>query len=482
MRGLQRLGWVVLMLLTTVALPQRGRAASDGALEDRVKALERKLDQQQQGSTTETKTVTDRIDAIEKEVKDNEKTLLEKTGISVHSIIAMDYLYDINSPSNNPTTASGGPNQIPAGTSLAQPFLRTFENEKNSFILNLANLHFERTADNMPGFVIDLDFGKTGDVVNNATHFSGSPTSLGNGTDFFDARQFYITYTAPVGSGIKLKVGRFVTLAGAEVIKSYNNFNYNVTNSILFGFAIPFTHTGIMSSYAFSDQVSLDLGLVNGWDNVADNNDGKSLHSGLTLAFDPHVTFYQTVTYGPEQPGRYVTNTVSPSCGTSTSGPCDPTAQLYVHPGRSKRLLLTSLLTIKPIDPLTLIIDYDYGNDSDSVPVDGLLRTAQWQGAAAYIIYNFTDDLSACLRAEVFDDMNGSRVIGPGGGLNPTGGAGLAATYTELTPTITYKIADGLYWRNEYRHDESDSKKVFAHNANLVRGQDTIATELLYAF
>ena len=478
MRGVTRLGWVMLTLLTVTALSKTGRAASDSALEERVKALEQKLNQQQQGSATDQKTVTDRIDAIEKEVKDNEKTLLDKTGISVHSIIAMDYLYDINAPSNNPTTAPGGPNQVPAGTSLPQPFLRSFENEKNSFILNLANLHFERAADNLPGFVIDLDFGKTADVVNNSTYFgrrdNGIPIT-GNGTDFFDARQFYITYTAPVGSGIKLKVGRFVTLAGAEVIKSYNSFNYNVTNSILFGFAIPFTHTGILGSYAFSDQVSLDLGVVNGWDAVVDNNDGKSLHSGLTLAFDPHITFYQTVTYGPEQTGRYVTNTVSPSCGTSTTGPCDPTLQLYVHPGRSKRLLLTSLVTIKPIDPLTLIIDYDYGNDSDSVPLDGLLRTAQWQGAAGYIIYNFTDDLSACLRGEVFDDMNGARVFGPGG-------AGLHATYTEVTPTITYKIADGLYWRNEYRHDESDSKKVFAHQSALVRGQDTIATELLYAF
>jgi hypothetical protein len=460
MRGVKTLGWVMLTLLTVAALPCTGRAA-DKDLEDRVRALERKLDQEQKGTVTEQKTVSDRIDAIEKEVKDNEKTLADKTGISMHAMLAVDYLYDLNAPGGS--TVGGFP----------QPYLRTFENEKNSFIINLANLHFERTADNLPGFVADVDFGKTADVVNNATYFgkhSADPndpsTSIpitGNGTDFFDVRQFYLTYTVPVGTGIKLKAGRFVTLAGAEVIKSYNNFNWNITNSILFGFAIPFTHTGLMSSYAFTDQVSLDFGIVNGWDAVADNNDGKSLHSGLTLAFDPHITFYQTVTYGPEQTGR----TVLDNNGVP----------LVVHAGRSKRLLLTSLITIKPIDPLTLIIDYDYGNDSDSVPVNGLLRTAQWQGAAGYIIYNFTDDLSATLRAEVFDDVNGARVIA-----FPTGAVGAHATYTEVTPTITYKIADGLWWRNEYRHDESDTKKVFAHNANLVRGQDTLATELIYAF
>jgi hypothetical protein len=293
----------MLMLLTAAALPRTGRAA-DKDLEDRVRALERKLDQEQKGTATEQKSVTDRIDAIEKEVKDNEKTLADKTGISIHAMVAVDYLYDLNAPAGS--TVNG----------FAQPFLRTFENEKNSFILNLGNLHFERTADNLPGFVVDVDFGKTADVVNNTTYFgrhgadpnnpANSIPITGNGTDFFDARQFYLTYTVPVGSGIKMKVGRFVTLAGAEVIKSYNSFNYNVTNSILFGFAIPFTHTGIMTSYAFSDQVSLDFGLVNGWDTVADNNDGKSIHSGLTLAFDPHITFYQTFTYGPEQTGRTV--------------------------------------------------------------------------------------------------------------------------------------------------------------------------------
>jgi hypothetical protein len=431
------------------------------------------------GSTGRAQTLQERVDALEKKVEANEKTIAEKVGISIHALVAVDYLYDLNSPSNSPSNG------------LSQPFLRTFANEKNSFILNQGDIHVERNADNLPGFVVDLAFGKTGDVVNNATYFGrhlNDSTSInngipitGNGTDFFDAPQFYLDYTIPVGSGIKMKAGRFVTLMGTEVIKTYNNFNYNVTDSILFGFAIPFTHTGLLGSYAFTDQVSMDLGVVNGWDSLVDNNDGKSVIGGLNLAFDPHVTFYQAWSYGPEQTGQYVTNTVDGSCGTPGSPACDSTAQLYVHPSLSKRLMLTSMLTIKPIDPLTFILEFDYGNDSHSVPVNGLLRTAQWEGGAAYAIYNFTDSLSGCLRAEIFDDMNGARVLGPANGF-ATGGVGQSSTYWELTPTLTYKIIDGLYWRNEYRHDESDTKKVFAHQTNPVRGQDTLATELVYAF
>ncbi len=435
MRGMKKFGRLMMAVLAVGALGRTARAVDEQpkTLDQRVHELEKKVDQ---------------------------SNPLATLGITVHGLVAVDYLYDINRP-DVPAASS------PTGGSVTSPNLRSFENEKNSFILNQGNLHFERQPDNLPGFVTDLNFGKTADVVNNATHFSGSATSLGNGTDFFDASQFYLSYTVPVGNGIKLKAGRFVTLMGAEVIKTYNSLNYNVTNSILFGFAIPFTHTGVMGTYAFSDLVSLDLGVVNGWDAVADNNDGKSLMSGLTLTFDPKFVVYQTVMYGPEQAARTVTDNLGDT--------------LTVHPGRSKRLMLTTLVTAKPTDALTLIGDFDYGNDSDSVPVDGLLRTAQWLGFAGYIVYAFNDSLSATLRAEVFDDMNGARVLGPEVGL-PTGGKGVGATYYEFTPTLTYKLADGLLWRNEYRHDESDTKKAFAREANFVRGQDTLATELVYTF
>src|SRR5262249_4388332 len=144
-------------------------------------------------------------------------------------------------------------------------------------------------------------------------------------------------------------------LAGEEVIKAYNNINFNVTNSILFGYAIPFTHTGIMTSYAFSDQFGLDLGLVNGWDDVADNNSGKSLHSGITIAPDPKFTIYLTTTYGAEQPGN----------------------------GQSKRFLETVLFTIKPTDQLTFIIDYNYGNESNIAMVSS--ATGYTPGTASIV-------------------------------------------------------------------------------------------------
>ena len=420
MGAMQTFGRVLAAVLAIGALERVARADEPKTLEQRVQQLEQKVDQ---------------------------SNPLATLGVNIHGLAAVDYLYDVNRPQG-----SG-------------PFLRSFEDKSNSFILNLANLRFERASKDGVGFVADLNFGETANVVNNGTYFgkgfdaNGNPI-LGNGTDFFDATQFYLTYTIPVGSGIKIQAGRFVTLHGAEVIKVYNNLNYNITNSILFGFAIPFTHTGIMGSYAFNDQLSMSLGLVNGWDNVVDNNDGKSVHGMFSYAPNPMFSVALSGTYGPEQSTHQVTDNLGNT--------------LTVHAARSKRLMLTPLITVKPTDGLTLIIDYNYGNESDAVARNDLLRTAQWQGVAGYVIYNMTDALSTTLRAEVFADMDGVRT-------NP-GAPGQQATYWELTPTVSYRVADGLFWRNEYRHDESDSKKVFPLQDVKVRGQDTLASELVYTF
>ena len=410
-------GWGALAVLVGAGLPQFARGADS---------------------------IEERVSALEKEVSDHK----DKLGVAIHGLVAVDYLYDINRPGKG-----------------AQPALRTVENKKNSFLLNLANIHIERQPESGIGFVADLDFGESAKVVANTTYFGKTDDSgndiTGNGTDFFDARQFYLTYANP--AGFKLQVGRFVTFHGAEVIKSYNNLNYNVTNSILFGFAIPFTHTGIMGTYAFNDQLSFSLGVVNGWDNLVDNNDGKSVHGMVTFAPSPRFTIAISGTYGSEQQTQEVVDNLGNT--------------LTIRAGRSKRLMLTTLVTVKPTDQLTLILDHNYGREDDVVPRDGDLRTAEWHGAAAYIVYAFTDALSATLRAEVFQDMDGARVLG-----FPTGGVGLASTYWEVSPAITLKLADDLFWRNEFRHDESDTKKIFPRKNTFARGQDTIATELVYTF
>ena len=98
-----------------------------------------------------------------------------------------------------------------------------------------------------------------------------------------------------------------------------------------------------------------------------------------------------------------------------------------------------------------------------------LTKAAEWHGIAGYALVTLTDDLSFALRGEWFADMDTVRT-------------GVRQDLWELTPTLTYTIAEGLLARFEYRHDESSKKFFENHKGNLLSGQDIFAGELIYAF
>jgi hypothetical protein len=449
MRAVQRLGWVMLGALPLVALPAVGHAqakskkaaaaaesgADVGDLERRVRTIEQKLDQQQKGNTAEHGTMKQRVEAIEKEVKDTKDTIAEKLGVDFHGFVATNYNYNFNSPDSRTNR------------------LHVFDEDANTFALDQANINIQRNQPEGLGFNLDLDFGKAAEVVGRFTRWSGG-SGGGESSNSVELRQAYLKYTIP-DTDFSLQAGKFVTFHGAEIIKSYNNFNYNISSGILFGNSIPFTHTGVLGSYAFGDLGSVSAGIINGWDNVSDNNDGKSLHAMLTLVPDPMFTFVLSGTYGPEQNDN----------------------------GRSKRLMITPLITVKPIDQLTFIVDYNYGNESN-VQLDAATASlidapgnAMWQGVAGYVVFAATDEVQVAVRGELFDDPDGVRTLFEEPGFGP------GATFWEVTPTLAIKLTEGLLWRLEYRHDESD-KRFFDKDERTFtqRGQDLIGTELIYAF
>jgi hypothetical protein len=93
-------------------------------------------------------------------------------------------------------------------------------------------------------------------------------------TKKYDLQEAYVSARLPIGSGLTLKGGKFVTLLGYEVIESPNNLNFS--RGYLFEFAIPLTNTGGLVSYTFSEQFNMTAGVVLGWDNSRNNNDAVS--------------------------------------------------------------------------------------------------------------------------------------------------------------------------------------------------------------
>ncbi|MEE8342673.1 MAG: outer membrane beta-barrel protein, partial [Gammaproteobacteria bacterium] len=140
---------------------------------------------------------------------------------------------------------------------------RVFDTEDNSFNLNMIGLSISKLPSEGFGGAVVLNAGEDANV----TAASGSGSD-----DEFDVQQAYVNY----GTGARqFMFGKFATLQGAEVIESKDNWNFS--RSILFGSAIPFTHTGIRVSHTVNDALSLTAGINNGWDNLKDDNDAKSL-------------------------------------------------------------------------------------------------------------------------------------------------------------------------------------------------------------
>lgn len=316
--------------------------------------------------------------------------------------------------------------------------LRVFDHKANSFTLDLAQIVFQKDpALKNVGYKLKLSAGETAKWIH-SRGLSGAALDqpqAGDGTDSFDVTEAYVSYNAAVGRGLRFDFGKFVTYHGAEVIEAIDNPNYS--RSFLFNYAIPFTHTGLKVSYAFSDVLSASFHIVNGWDNSTDNNKAKTY--GLSLIITPAEVFSATVNLmsGPEQDNN----------------------------DSNKRDLVDLVATIKPTKQLTFTLNGDYGREQNAVTaVAGNTEGAVWSGIAGYVKYDINDTYSMTVRAESFRDPEKFRTA-------------TASNMKEVTFTPEIRLAGGLILRPEYRHDWSDDA-VFDNSTK--KSQNTLALGAMY--
>src|SRR6267143_6723810 len=165
---------------------------------------------------------------------------------------------------------------------------RVFDSQNNSFALHQFGLTVAKQPSRGFGGVVNITVGSDAQVIH---AFPETTTGAGS---MFDITQAYGQYA--MGS-LTLMAGKFVTLAGTEVIASPGNMNF--TRSMLFG-AVPFTHTGVRAGYAMSDIVTLYGGMNNGWDQLNDANKGKTLELGASITPIKPLTINVTGYFGQE--------------------------------------------------------------------------------------------------------------------------------------------------------------------------------------
>jgi Putative beta-barrel porin-2, OmpL-like. bbp2 len=316
--------------------------------------------------------------------------------------------------------------------------LRFFDGGTNQFGLNLVELVVDKTPEvtnSRTGYHVALGFGQAMNAVNGSDHG-------GLGFDQY-LKEAYFSYLAPVGKGLQVDVGKFVTPHGAEVIETKDNWNYS--RGLLFSYAIPYYHFGMRAKYAFNDKYSLSGFFVNGWNNVVDNNTGKTY--GIGFGWNPNKKFgiVQNYMIGPEE------------------------NSLNSH----VRQLSDTVITYSPTSKLSFMVNGDYGR-GDRFIVDPVTNAFShpvfWTGVAGYVKYALNSHSAIVTRYEYYDDHDGFTT----GTLVPT-------HFNEFTATFERLMAHHIISRFEFRRDMSN-QPVFLKGSNPVLDQNTLTAGLVFTF
>jgi len=317
------------------------------------------------------------------------------------------------------------------------PVFHSFDTKHNTFDVSMAEVWLAKSPakDSPIGYKVRLNFGSAPDIM------AGASGQFAAESPYKNIEEAYGSYMAPVGEGLQFDVGKFVTNAGAEVIEAKDDWNY--TRSLLFQLAIPLYHTGVRMTYAPNGKVSFMLGIVNGWNDVSDNNLGKSYMASITFKPTSQFSIIENYIGGPEQ------------AESATNNPW--------------RTLSDTIITFTPNSTISLMANYDYTKDTIGA------FTTTTQGIAGYLKYQANKWFAIVPRVEWFKDANGAPWA-----------TGAVQNLTEATVTLELKPADNFMWRIEYRGDWTNlpvTTAPFIDSLNKRNtGQNSIVLGFLYSF
>jgi hypothetical protein len=255
--------------------------------------------------------------------------------------------------------------------------------------------------------------------------------------------QAFLSLKPPAAKGFEADFGRFVTSAGAEVIEAKDNWNYS--RSLLFAWAIPYTHFGLRTSMPVSKTETIGVQVVNGWNVLTKNNGWATV--GLTSALTKTKYTWDLNFYtGPEN----------------------------ALPGHGYRNLVDTTLLLTPNSKFNAYVNYDWGWNHDAIVGTGESATGDtnintWQGVALAAHQQINGAFAVDGRYEYFTDPNGFET-------------GTAQHLNEFTGTFEYKVPkmpQALVTRAEYRHDQSDEPFFHKDAHAMVDGQSTVTVGLI---
>ncbi len=343
----------------------------------------------------------------------------------------------------------------------------------NAPVLNQAVVTLSRDVDPKAtsvdiGFKVQLMYGSDARIYHTLAVFD----QLIHNRYQLDVPEASISIRVPqwFANGFDFKAGIWPTPMGAETIDPKPNAFY--THSYIFNYGLPFKNTGVIGTAHVSDVLDLYLGvdtgvntfLAYGW---GDNNNRPGGTAGFGLNLNGgKVTVLALTHIGPEN-SKHVT----------------PQANSAL------RYLNDVVVAWKATDKLTFTGELNYIKED--------LNGAEAYGAAGYVSYALTDNLTLNGRAEVYRDNNNFFVFTPvaerdfvateRGTFARVITASKATTYSEFTAGFTYKlpwlserIATAVI-RPEIRYDRAlNDSKPFGNGHSV--GALMFASDLIIGF
>jgi hypothetical protein len=349
--------------------------------------------------------------------------------------------------------------------------------KSDGFNLNVVQLSISKPLDESEwasGYKVDLWMGPDANTL-------GTHSIPGSNTSDFTVKQAYVALRTPVGNGIDWKMGVFDTIIGYESSESPNNPNY--TRS--YGYSIePTTHTGLLGTYRFCDEISMSAGIADTFGPAINGRAFGTVPAG-------NVT--------PSSASSYKTYMVSAALTAPQSWGWAAGSTLYAGfidgfsagsgvfggtpsvngPGKQTSWYAGATVAT-PVTGLKVGAAFDYldSGASGDTTLPYFTGNDIW-AAGVYTSYQATEKLSLHLRGELVTSVNQVRTA-----INPGTVAADNAQIWAVTGTVQYDLWQNVISRLEVRFDHGDETEFFTGSNGTINLKNSvlIAANLIYKF
>jgi hypothetical protein len=330
----------------------------------------------------------------------------------------------------------------------------------NHFMFNQLGLRIERQIADPKAFdvggLVEVIYGTDAGLMHSSGWgFNGNdPTDDGAPADaipdayraFYqvDISQAYVDVNLPIGNGLKIRAGKFISLIGNEYANPTLNQFYSHSWTFNGG---PYSVTGVLGSYNINDQLSVSAGISRGWDMTMEDKNGSI--DGLGI-----------ITYTPSKEWSL---SLGWNVGPQNAGD-----------NGHYRVVLDPIISWQATEQLKLGLEclyvYDTGEDI-------------WS-AAGYAAYAVNDFLTLNARVEAYH----TSATGIGAVTAPSSFDSLNIYSVTLGATITpfanTAILKNFVIRPEIRYDFSDSSAhaPFTAGGRSYKDQLVFAADFIFKF